>query len=71
MEVLNNRFDLAKKRISEQEAGSKKITQNEVQKYEEELRDTKYIMIMPTINLINFKKKKKIMQRFELLYLKS
>lgn len=57
MEVLNNRFDLAKKRISEQEAGSKKITQNEVQKYEEELRDTKYIMIMPTINLINFKKK--------------
>lgn len=58
MEVLNNRFDLAKKRISEQEAGSKKITQNEVQKYEEELRDTKYIMIMPTINLINFKKKK-------------
>lgn len=61
MEVLNNRFDLAKKRISEQEAGSKKITQNEVQKYEEELRDTKYIMIMPTINLINFKKKKKIM----------
>lgn len=61
MEVLNNRFDLAKKRISEQEAGSKKITQNEVQKYEEELRDTKYIMIMPIINLINFKKKKKIM----------
>lgn len=59
MEVLNNRFDLAKKRISEQEAGSKKITQNEVQKYEEELRDTKYIMIMPTINLINFKKKKR------------
>lgn len=59
MEVLNNRFDLAKKRISEQEAGSKKITQNEVQKYEEELRDTKYIMIMPTINLINFKRKRK------------
>lgn len=57
--MLNNRFDLAKKRISEQEDGSKKITQNEAQKYEEELRDTKYIMRMPTINLINFKKKKK------------
>lgn len=51
--MLNNSLDLAKDEISEPEDGSNKITQDEAQRYEEILKDTKS-RITPIINLFRF-----------------
>ena len=52
--MLNNRLDLANKRISEPEYGSNKITQNEAKRSEERLSDTRNRMLMPITDLNKF-----------------